>query len=325
MKQITSEIKQQQIEWRRAKVLELSSLGYSEREIAEKLQPIAPVTVHRDLVHLRQQAQDNLQRHIHEVVPEEYQKCMVGTGVDNVTATTTATATTSNNFLQYENSTYGIKIQYPDNWQTKPANGILGEIVFFLPQGVNQTRDQVELDISVIPSRNMPLDPLAQRLFEIYKTILPSLEIIESTQITFHGNPALMVLVNSTNPISGIVKSINIFTIKYGNLYLISYSAKPEIYSAYLPIANKMIDSFQIIKPSTGYNNNLTKNITTPGNVTGNNNTMTTTTPSSSSTSNFLTYENSTYGIRVQYPSDWELEEKDYYAGDGVTDIIQLF
>ena len=27
---------------------------------------------------LRQQTQDNLQKHIHEVVPEEYQKCMVG-------------------------------------------------------------------------------------------------------------------------------------------------------------------------------------------------------------------------------------------------------
>jgi len=42
-------MKQQQIGWRRAKVLELSSQGYSEREIAEKLQPIAFVTVHRDL------------------------------------------------------------------------------------------------------------------------------------------------------------------------------------------------------------------------------------------------------------------------------------
>ena len=78
MKQMTSEMKQQQIEWRRAKVLELSSQGYTEREIAKKLQPIAPVTIHRDLVHLRQQAQENLQKHIHEVVPEEYQKCMVG-------------------------------------------------------------------------------------------------------------------------------------------------------------------------------------------------------------------------------------------------------
>jgi IS30 family transposase len=77
MKQMTSEMKQQQIDWRRAKVLELSSQGYTEREIAEELQPIAPVTVHRD-VYLRHQAQENLQHHIHETVPEEYQKCMMG-------------------------------------------------------------------------------------------------------------------------------------------------------------------------------------------------------------------------------------------------------
>src|SRR5919109_2993738 len=69
--------RQQQIEWRRAKVLELSSQGYTQIEIGQKLQ-VDRVTVHRDLVFLRQQAQENLQHHIHEVVPEEYQKCMVG-------------------------------------------------------------------------------------------------------------------------------------------------------------------------------------------------------------------------------------------------------
>jgi hypothetical protein len=35
-------------------------------------------TVNSDLVYLRKQAQENLQKHIHETVPEEYQKCMVG-------------------------------------------------------------------------------------------------------------------------------------------------------------------------------------------------------------------------------------------------------
>src|ERR671924_1153799 len=78
MKHLGTEMKQQQVEWRRAKVLELSSQGYSEREIAEKLQPITHVTIHRDIQFLRQQAQENLQKHIHEVVPDEYQKCMVG-------------------------------------------------------------------------------------------------------------------------------------------------------------------------------------------------------------------------------------------------------
>lgn len=77
MKQMTSVLKQQQLEWRRAQVLELASEGYSQREIARKLQ-VDLAAVNRDIQFLRQQAQDNLQHHIHEVVPEEYQKCMVG-------------------------------------------------------------------------------------------------------------------------------------------------------------------------------------------------------------------------------------------------------
>jgi len=77
MKQMSTEMKQQQIDWRRAKVLELSSQGYSQIEIATHLQ-VDETIISKDVAHLRQQAQENLQHHIHEVVPEEYQKCMVG-------------------------------------------------------------------------------------------------------------------------------------------------------------------------------------------------------------------------------------------------------
>ncbi|MGI8833012.1 MAG: hypothetical protein ACR2IS_10300 [Nitrososphaeraceae archaeon] len=66
-----------QVQWRRAKVLELSSQGYTQIEIATQLQVDEP-TISRDLACLRQEAQENLQKHIHETVPEEYQKCMVG-------------------------------------------------------------------------------------------------------------------------------------------------------------------------------------------------------------------------------------------------------
>src|ERR671922_1849289 len=77
VKHLNSEVKQQQLDWRRAQVLELSSQGYSQREIAQKLQ-VDLAAVNRDIQFLRQQAQENLQKHIHETVPEEYQKCMVG-------------------------------------------------------------------------------------------------------------------------------------------------------------------------------------------------------------------------------------------------------
>ena len=65
------------IQWRRARILELNSQGYTHREIVSKLQ-IAKGTVSSDLSFLKKQAMENLQLHIHEVVPEEYQKCMAG-------------------------------------------------------------------------------------------------------------------------------------------------------------------------------------------------------------------------------------------------------
>jgi len=67
----------EQIDWRRSRVLELDSQGYSQHEIVTKLK-IAKGIVNSDLAYLRKQAQQNIQKHIHEVVPEEYQKYMTG-------------------------------------------------------------------------------------------------------------------------------------------------------------------------------------------------------------------------------------------------------
>jgi hypothetical protein len=67
----------EEISWRRSKVLELDSQGYSQHEIAQKLQ-IAKGTVNSDLTYLRKQAQDNLQYHIHEVIPMELERCIFG-------------------------------------------------------------------------------------------------------------------------------------------------------------------------------------------------------------------------------------------------------
>ncbi len=77
MRHLTSEVRQQELDWRRSQVLQYSSQGYSIREIAQKLQ-IDKSSVNRDIQFLKQQAQNNLQHHIHEVVPMEYERCMVG-------------------------------------------------------------------------------------------------------------------------------------------------------------------------------------------------------------------------------------------------------
>ena len=53
----------QQIEWRRAQVLELDAKGLTIMEIARVLQ-VSHGTVDNDLSNLRKQGQENLQRHI---------------------------------------------------------------------------------------------------------------------------------------------------------------------------------------------------------------------------------------------------------------------
>jgi hypothetical protein len=65
------------IQWRRNKILELSSQGYNQSEISRMLQ-ISQPTINRDMIYLRQQAKDNIKRYIDERLPEEYEKCLVG-------------------------------------------------------------------------------------------------------------------------------------------------------------------------------------------------------------------------------------------------------
>jgi Trp operon repressor len=67
----------QQVEWRRDRVQELCSKGYSQREISQVLQ-VGLATVNRDISYLRGQSKTNIKRYIDERLPEEYEKCLVG-------------------------------------------------------------------------------------------------------------------------------------------------------------------------------------------------------------------------------------------------------
>lgn len=67
----------QQIEWRRSKVLELRSEGLNQSEISKRLR-INKSTINRDLKYLREYARKNVETHLQEKLPEEYQLCMTG-------------------------------------------------------------------------------------------------------------------------------------------------------------------------------------------------------------------------------------------------------
>ena len=78
MEHLSSDMEQQnQVVWRRDKIQELCSKGYSQREISHILQ-VGLATVNRDISYLRNQAKTNIKKYIDERLPEEYEKCLVG-------------------------------------------------------------------------------------------------------------------------------------------------------------------------------------------------------------------------------------------------------
>ena len=74
---MSTQVEKQNIEWRRSKVIELNSQGYSQPETARILQ-VSLGTVNRDLSIIRQQARKNLQIHIEKTLPDEYNRCLTG-------------------------------------------------------------------------------------------------------------------------------------------------------------------------------------------------------------------------------------------------------
>ncbi|MFL6346627.1 MAG: hypothetical protein ACJ71A_14435 [Nitrososphaeraceae archaeon] len=78
MEHLSSAMEQQnQVQWRRDKIQELCSKGYSQREISQILQ-VGLATVNRDISYLRNEAKTNIKIYIDERLPEEYEKCLVG-------------------------------------------------------------------------------------------------------------------------------------------------------------------------------------------------------------------------------------------------------
>jgi hypothetical protein len=65
------------LQWRRNKVLELSSEGRSQPQIASILH-VGLGTINRDLQYLKRLAKANISKYINETLPLEYETCLIG-------------------------------------------------------------------------------------------------------------------------------------------------------------------------------------------------------------------------------------------------------
>src|SRR5215208_3275106 len=212
---------------------------------------------------------------------------IVADDIQKNSSVNTTTATTRG-FLTYEKPTYGMKIQYPTDWEKKEPTPY--QVVFRLPPQENTSGISSEYLLIMVdtldPQENMTLDQLTREQIDSLKESFSDLTLNESESLATNlaGNPAYKVTFDhgseeqQGNP---DYKLIQIWTIKGDKVYYITYRAKLGRYSDnYLQTIQKMIDSFEI--------------------------------------SDFLLYENPALGIKIQYPTDWKkVEQADQYYLEG--------
>jgi hypothetical protein len=155
---------------------------------------------------------------------------------------------THDNLRVFEELSQGIKILYPSGWQSKQEQDPRFSTTLFLSPKENSTdqvRESLLLRINKIPT-NLSLDDYTKNVIESQKN-KTNFRIVESNSKILSGNPAHRI-VGITNKQGQNIHVIDTWTIKDGIVYRIVFSSEEAKFAIYKPVAQKMIESFTIIR-----------------------------------------------------------------------------
>jgi eukaryotic-like serine/threonine-protein kinase len=170
---------------------------------------------------------------------------------------------------QYQNATYGVRMLYPSNWtqQNSTAPGddrfiLVSE--FFSPEDANGYFADVTIAIDSMP-QTTSIESYRSQSIDIYRqdSNFEDLQLLSSsvgnftlaagaaaggTENATDSMPAYAFEITYTDPEFGPQNMLEIGTIFDNRVYYIQYFADPPIYQKYFPIVERMIESFQIVQ-----------------------------------------------------------------------------
>jgi len=203
----------------------------------------------------------------------QHQQAMAQTNTTTTTPSQATNNTEQNAFLPYENTTYGIKIQYPAGygWQIALSNQTSEDNVYNFIVEFRSPRDRVSDIVAEIvniamenlpPEENITLD--AYSTFQISDLTLSgtNFDLKESTPTVLADIPAYKIVYSQTLQ-QVPLQVMQVWTIKDNKAYTLTYIAEAPKYSTYLPVVQKMIDSFGLINSTGGSNNSTVQSTTT--------------------------------------------------------------
>ncbi len=152
------------------------------------------------------------------------------------------------NLSLYESTDHGFKVGYPELWSKQNRDDFFATgVTFFSPleDDLDRFKERVSILVEDLP-RDVSLDRYTEEsIAEVKKLSDPNVgeaEIVnlgtsEGRQITYVGEVD-----------GNTVQRMQTWSVKDNRAYIVTYTARPDSYSSYLPTVEKMIGSFDTTK-----------------------------------------------------------------------------
>lgn len=245
----------------------------------------------------------------------------------------------SGSLLQYNNSEYGIRINYPSDWSYQeleaPTNAAVVPIVNIFPPISDDPNAvsflQIGIEDLVSP---FSIDEYSRSIINGYRESRSDFDLVSSnTDGTISGLPAYeVVFTDSANGTDREIMEVGALDSDNNRVYYLLFNTEESRYDLFVPTLERIIGSFQLGSVSEGSpvdsdindddfllpdNSAIdatdsppsasdSSESSSPESISQNDTNLSSSLSSATVESNdILLYENSTYGISLFYPSSW--------------------
>jgi hypothetical protein len=153
----------------------------------------------------------------------------------------TGNQTNISDLVSYSNPNLGFSLEYPSEWEKEES------LTFVSPQGGigNRTPEVISITTEVLPTSDFSLDSYTEAALGQVESF-QDFRLLNSSSTTLAGLPAHMIVYSFTDESQTPLENLQVWTIKDGMAYIITYGGTPEEFDSSLPVFQSVMDSFRI-------------------------------------------------------------------------------
>jgi hypothetical protein len=143
--------------------------------------------------------------------------------------------------VPYNNPNLGFSLEYPSNWEKEES------LTFVSLQGGvgNRTPEVISITTEVLPTSDFNLERYTEAALG-QVDVFQDFRLLNSSSTTLGGLPAHLIVYTFTDESQTPLQNLQVWTVKDGTAYVITYGGTPEEFDSSLPTFQSVVDSFSL-------------------------------------------------------------------------------